>query len=79
MPDKPVWVVTWLPLATRGVRGRHAKPEQRQFEDLEGAVSFVMELDQLPQATATIRLPGGDAVGMTVIKQMHAAQKSAGN
>jgi hypothetical protein len=79
MAGESVWVVTWLPLSI-GVRGHKRKarsPEHKEFDDLTNAVCFVMGLDESVQRTATIRLPGDDAIGLANIKKMHAAQESA--
>ncbi len=78
MASESVWIVTWLPLLTR-VAGRKRKtpsPEHKEFDDLTNAVSFVMGLDEILQATATIRLPGDDAIGLSIIKKTYAAQES---
>jgi hypothetical protein len=78
MAGESVWIVTWLPLPNRvGAHKRKARsPEHREFDDLTNAVSFVMGLDASLQATATIRLPGDDAIGLANIKKMYAAQES---
>jgi hypothetical protein len=79
MSVESCWIVTWLPLTT-SVVGRERKalsPEHKEFDDLTNAVSFVMGLDKSLQATATIRLPGDDAIGLAIIKKMYAAQGSA--
>ena len=77
MAGESVWIVTWLPLTTRVV-GRKRKalsPEHKEFDDLTKAVNFVMGLDESLQATATIRLPGDDAIGLAIIKKMYAARR----
>ena len=77
MACESVWIVTWLPLTTCVV-GRKRKtlsPEHKEFDDLTKAVNFVMGLDESLQATATIRLPGDDAIGLAIIKKMYAAQR----
>jgi hypothetical protein len=66
-----------LPLATAvgGHKREALSPEHREFDDLTNAVSFVMGLETSLQATATIGLPGDDAIGLASIKQMYAAQE----
>jgi hypothetical protein len=79
MAKKPVWIVSWLPVTGGGVIGGKFVPppaKQRQFKDQKSAVNFVMRLDEGLQATARIFIPGGPAVELPVIKQMHAAQTS---
>jgi len=73
MADESVWIVTWLPLL--GPKRKALSPEHKEFDDLTNAVSFVMGLDESPRATATIRLPGDDAIGLAIIKKMYAAQR----
>jgi hypothetical protein len=79
MAGESVWIVTWLPLPTSvvGHKRKALSPEHREFDDLTNAVSFVMGLDESLQATATIRLPGDDAIGLAIIKKVYAAQESA--
>jgi hypothetical protein len=79
MAGESVWIVTWLPLPM-GIGGQKRKarsPEHKEFDDLTNAVRFVMGLDESVQRTATIRLPGDDAIGLAIIKKMYAAQESA--
>ena len=79
MPKKTVWIVSWLPVTGGAVVGGKFVPplaKQKQFNDQKSAVKFVMRLDEGLQATAKIFLPGGPAVDLPVIKQMHAAQTS---
>lgn len=78
MPRESVWIVTWLPLPTSvaGHKRKALSPEHREFDDLTNAVSFVMGLDESLQATATIRRPGDDAIGLAIIKKKYAAQES---
>jgi hypothetical protein len=79
MAGESCWIVTWLPLTTSvvGRKRRALSPAHKEFDDLTNAVSFVMGLDESLQATATIRLPGDDAIGLAIIKKMYAAQESA--
>jgi hypothetical protein len=79
MAGESVWIVTWLPLPTRvaGHKRKALSPEHREFDDLTNAVSFVMGMDESLQATATIRLPGDDAIGLAIIKKKYAARESA--
>jgi len=49
----------------------------KTFNSPKEAVSFVMALDEPSKQTATLILPGGPAVNLPVIEQMHAAQQSA--
>jgi hypothetical protein len=60
----------------RVTRGTRVLPSTEKFDDLTNAVSFVMGLDTSLQATATIRLPGDDAIGLAIIRKMYAAQES---
>jgi hypothetical protein len=79
MAKKPVWIVSWLPVTGGGVIGGKFVPpsaKQRQFKDQKSAVNFVMRLDESLQATARIFIPGGPALELPVIKQMHDAQTS---
>jgi hypothetical protein len=77
-PTEP-WTVTWSTMEMPP-SGRYTKIlprlHHRTFGSQREAVSFAMGLNRSIRRSTQLLLPGGPAVGIDVIEQMHDAQES---